>query len=201
MKKILLTLIAVMIGAMSMHAQDDVYGKQQQLNEQKAQVELKQKLNRQEQKRLQQQIDSIQHEQALQAMRDSMFTLEVNRVVFKYGQRAYVTPSTNFVAVKKNKATVQLSFNIPVAGPNGMGGVTVEGTIGKYKMETDKKGSTTLSFYVQGIAISAQVYIRMWKDNNEASITVSPNFNSNRITLEGNILPSDQSFVVQGRTI
>ena len=84
MKKILLTLIAVMIGAMSMHAQDDVYGKQQQLNEQKAQVELKQKLNRQEQKRLQQQIDSIQHEQALQAMRDSMFTLEANRVVFKY---------------------------------------------------------------------------------------------------------------------
>ena len=62
MKKILLTLITVMIGAMSMHAQDDVYGKQQQLNEQKAQVELKQKLNRQEQKRLQQQIDSIQHE-------------------------------------------------------------------------------------------------------------------------------------------
>ena len=121
MKKILLTLIAVMIGAISMHAQDDVYGKQQQLNEQKAQVELKQKLNRQEQKRLQQQIDSIQHEQALQAMRDSMFTLEANRVVFKYGQRAYVTPSTNFVAVKKNKATVQLSFNIPVAGPNGMG--------------------------------------------------------------------------------
>ena len=141
MKKILLTLIAVMIGAMNMHAQDDVYGKQQQLNEQKAQVELKQKLNRQEQKRLQQQIDSIQHEQALQAMRDSMFTLEANRVVFKYGQRAYVTPSTNFVAVKKNKATVQLSFNIPVAGPNGMGGVTVEGTIGKYKMETDKSGS------------------------------------------------------------
>ena len=59
MKKILLTLIAVMIGAMSMHAQDDVYGKQQQLNEQKAQVELKQKLNRQEQKRLQQQIDRV----------------------------------------------------------------------------------------------------------------------------------------------
>ena len=50
MKKILLTLIAVMIGAMSMHAQDDVYGKQQQLNEQKAQVELKQKLNRQDRK-------------------------------------------------------------------------------------------------------------------------------------------------------
>ena len=53
MKKILLTLIAVMIGTMSMHAQDDVYGKQKQLNEQKAQVELQQKLNRQEQKRLQ----------------------------------------------------------------------------------------------------------------------------------------------------
>ena len=206
MKKTFMALAAALVMATGAWAQDDVYAsRHDELNAQKAQVEQKQeeqrKLNKLEQKRLQEQIDSIQYEQAMQAMRDSLFTLEANRVVFKYGQRAYVTSHTNFVAVNKDKATIQVSFNIPVAGPNGMGGVTVEGSIGKYKMDTDKKGNTTLSFYVQGIAESAQVFISMWKGSNEATLTVSPNFNSNRITLEGIILPSDQSFVVQGRTI
>ena len=167
----------------------------------KPQLEQQNKLSTQEQKRLQQQIDSIQYEQAVQAMRDSTFTLEANRVVFKYGQRAYVNSHTNFVAVNKGKATVQLAFNIPAAGPNGMGGVTVEGSVGKYELAFDKKGNPSLSFYVQGIAISAQVYISMWKGSSEASVTVSPNFNSNRITLEGALLPTDQSFVIQGRTL
>ena len=201
MRKILSTLLIAAISAMSLNAQDDVYGKQQQLETQKQKLEQKQKLTKEEQKRIQHQIDSIQYEQALQAIRDSTFTLEANRVVFKYGQRAYVNSHTNFVAVNKGKATVQLAFNIPAAGPNGMGGVTVEGSVGKYELEFDKKGNPSLTFFVQGLAISAQVYISMWKDSNEASITVSPNFNSNRITLEGVLLPTEQSFTIQGRTL
>ena len=200
MRKILSTFFIAFMSAVSLNAQDNVNGKEQ-FNVQKQQLEQQQKLTREEQKRLQQQIDSIQYEQAVQAMRDSTFTLEANRVVFKYGQRAYVNSHTNFVAVNKGKATVQLAFNIPVAGPNGMGGVTVEGSVGKYELVFDKKGNPTLSFFVQGIAISAQVYINMWKGASEASVTVSPNFNSNRITLEGVLLPTDQSFVIQGSTL
>ena len=67
--------------------------------------------------------------------------------------------------------------------------------------KTDRKGNPILSFYVQGIAISAQVYITLWQGSNSASVTINPNFNSNRITLEGTLLPSCLSNVVKGRAI
>ena len=202
MRKIIFTMIVVLLSTLSMSAQDDVYmSPQRDSVEQETQVESQRKLTRKEQKRLQEQIDSIQYEQAMQAIRDTLFTLEANRVVFKYGQRAYVTSFTNFVAVNKEKATIQVAFNIPVARPNGMGGVTVEGTLNRYELKTDRKGNPILSFYVQGIAISAQVYITLWQGSNSASVTINPNFNSNRITLEGTLLPSCLSNVVKGRAI
>lgn len=185
MKKIL-TLIIIMLVAfhMGMGAQEN-----------------ERKLSREEQKVLQTKIDSIQYVEALAAVKDTAFTLEANQVVFKYGQRAYVTSRTNFVKVENGKATVQVSFNIPVAGPNGMGGVTVEGMITRYVMKTDKKGTTYLTLDVTGAAISAQLNITMFKGRNQASVTIMPNFNSRRLTLEGIILPADKSFVVQGNTL
>ena len=77
----------------------------------------------------------------------------------------------------------------------------MEGTLNRYELKTDRKGNPILSFYVQGIAISAQVYITMWQGSNSASVTINPNFNSNRITLEGTLLPSCLSNVVKGRAI
>ena len=202
MKRLIVTMAMAVMAAMSMSAQDDVYSThttEQQPSLTTAQQE--RKLSKQERKRLQEQIDSVQYEQAMQAIRDTTFTLEADRVVFKYGQRAYVSSTTNFVALDKGRATVQVAFNIPVAGPNGMGGVTVEGTTSRYTVEADKKGNTYVSFYVQGVAISAQVTVFMFKNSNEASVTINPNFNSNNITLEGKLLPTAQSFVVRGRTI
>ena len=111
MRKIIFTMIAVLLSTLSMSAQDDVYmSPQRDSVGQETQVESQRKLTRKEQKRLQEQIDSIQYEQAMQAIRDTLFTLEANRVVFKYGQRAYVTSFTNFVAVNKEKATIQVAF-------------------------------------------------------------------------------------------
>lgn len=202
MKKIILTLAAAMLVVMGMSAQDDVYDTQTTKQPQTlTPTQVERKLTKQERKRLQEQIDSVQYEQAMQAIRDTAFTLEASRVVFKYGQRAYVNTHTNFISVNKDKAVVQVAFNIPVAGPNGMGGITLEGTPSRYEIKTDKKGNPYISFFVQGIAISSQVFINMCKGSNEATVTISPNFHSNRITLEGVVLPTDQSFVIQGRTI
>lgn len=54
---------------------------------------------------------------------------------------------------------------------------------------------------VQGVAISANVTIRMVKGTNKCTATVSPNFNSNRISFTGYLYPSDQSNVFKGRAI
>lgn len=159
------------------------------------------KLSRAERKALQQQIDSIQYEQAIVAMRDTAFTLEASYVVFKHGYRAFVHSHTNFVRVEKNKAIVQVAFNVPVAGPNGIGGVTVEGLVSDYRLKYDKRGCAYLTFYVQGVGISAHLSISLPKGTNNASLTVMPNFNSRRLTFEGVVLPTEESFVVKGRSL
>ena len=127
--------------------------------------------------------------------------LEAERVEFKRGQFVYVTPSTNFVSMKGDRATIQLAFNTAAAGPNGIGGITVDGSASNIEMKTDKKGNVTFSMMVQGVAVSANVTIRMVKGTNKCTATVSPNFNSNRISFTGYLYPSDQSNVFKGRAI
>ena len=87
------------------------------------------KLSREEKKALQEQLDSLFAVEAIQAINEKAFTLEADQVVFKYGNMAYVNSNTNFVSVKGDKAVVQVAFNIPVSGPNGIGGVTVDGSV------------------------------------------------------------------------
>lgn len=158
-------------------------------------------LTKEEKKALQEKIDSIQHAEAVEAINAKKFTLEADQVVFKYGQTAYVTSNTNFVSVDGEDAVVQVAFNIPVAGPNGLGGVTVDGKVSSYEMRTDKRGTLYLSMNVMGTGISARLDISMPKGTNNATVTITPNFNSNRLTLNGVILPAFKSSVFKGRSI
>ena len=145
-------------------------------------------------------LDAIYHNNALISLQDSTFVLEADRVIFKRGRSVYVNPTSNFISLNKNFGVVQTSFNIPASGPNGMGGVTVEGQISNIKITKDKKGTTYYSMNIMGAGISALVNITLYAGSNKASATISPNFNSNRITLEGNLIPYSQSNIIKGRS-
>jgi hypothetical protein len=69
------------------------------------------------------------------------------------------------------------------------------------KMMTDKHGRITYSFNVMGVGINAQVEIYMVPGSNSASATIYPNFNSNTVWLEGNIVPYENSNVIQGSSL
>mgnify|MGYP001157665413 CR=1 FL=1 len=114
-------------------------------------------------------------ETAKKAIFDKDFVLEADRVEFKRGNFKYVTPSTNFVSLIDGKATVQLSFDGAFSGPNGIGGITVEGTPSNVEVETDKKGNVNFKMMVQGIGISASITIRMIEGSSKCTATVSPN--------------------------
>ncbi|CDC01510.1 uncharacterized protein BN659_01680 [Bacteroides sp. CAG:443] len=160
-----------------------------------------QNLSREEKKALQEQLDSLLAVEAVQAINEKAFTLEADRVVFKYGNMAYVNSNTNFVSVKGDNAVVQVAFNIPISGPNGIGGVTVDGSVSDYEVKTDKKGNISISMNVMGTGISARVFISLPKGTNHATVEINPNFNSNRMTLEGVILPIEKSNVFKGRSL
>lgn len=96
-----------------------------------------------------------------------------------------------------DKTVVQVApFN--GGGPNGVGGITVEGRASDIKLKTDKRGNTYFTMNVLGNGISAMVTISMAKGSNRASVTVNPNFNSNRITLNGILIPAEESRVFKG---
>ena len=137
---------------------------------------------------------------AVQAINNRKFVLEADRITYKRGRSAIVTTNTNFVLLHGEKASVQVAFNGPYAGPNGIGGITVDGRVGEVKTATDKKGNVTCSFSVMGVGISAQVSIRLTHDTNNASVTINPNFNSNRLSLDGKVIPLSESSVYKGRS-
>ena len=183
MKRVLLLLAVLLFSAGTMMAQQD---KAAEKAAKKAEKEAKKAAEAAEQMAL--------FEQGVQALKEKDFVLEAERVEFKRGQFVYVTPSTNFVSMKGDRATIQLAFNGPVSGPN-------DGSASNIEMKTDKKGNVTFSMMVQGVAVSANVTIRMVKGTNKCTATVSPNFNSNRISFSGYLYPSDQSNVFKGRAI
>ena len=192
MKKIVLLLAVLLFGAGSMMAQQD---KSAEKAAKQAEKEAK-KAEKAAKKAAEEAEANALFEQAVQALKNKDFVLEADRIEFKRGSFVYVTPNTNFVSVKGEKATIQLAFNTPAAGPNGIGGITVD-----VQMKTDKKGNVMYEMNVQGVAVSARVTFRMAKGTNKCTATVSPNFNSNRISFTGNLYPSSESNVFKGRSI
>ena len=145
--------------------------------------------------------DSIAGVQAAAAVQNRDFVLEADQVTFKNGYTVFVDSNTTFISVKGNRAVVQISPSNFAAGPNGVGGVTVDGTISGMQKMVDKKGNTTLSFNVNGIGINAQIEIYMSPGTNSASATIYPNFNSNTVWIDGNIVPYENSGVFEGMSL
>jgi len=145
--------------------------------------------------------DSLAYIQGKAALKNQDFVLEATSVTFKNGTTAFVNSSTNFISLKGNKAVVQVSPSSFASGPNGVGGVTVEGNVTDLQIRTDKKGRTTLSMNVMGIGINAQVEVYMYPGTNRANATVYPNFNSNTVWLQGTIVPYENSNVFEGNSL
>ena len=145
--------------------------------------------------------DSLAYVQGRAALGTRDFVLEAESVTFKNGATAFVNSTTNFISLKGNKAVVQISPSSFASGPNGVGGVTVEGNVTDLQVRTDGKGRTTLSMNVMGIGINAQVEVYMYPGTNRASATVYPNFNSNTVWIQGDIVPYENSNVFEGNSL
>jgi hypothetical protein len=145
--------------------------------------------------------DSLAGIQAVAAVKNQDFVLEAQTVSFKNGASVFVSSNTNFISVKGNRAVVQISPSNFAAGPNGVGGVTVDGMISGQEYKIGKRGYATYSFNVMGVGINAQVEIYLTPGTNQASATIYPNFNSNTVWLQGNIVPYENSNVIEGMSL
>ncbi len=206
MKKVLLTLTVIVAGlsvtALDINAQNPSTMNRRQQAMQKWHQEMDEFNARSAERReINKLTDSIAGVQAAAAVKNCDFVLEADQVTFKNGNTVFVNSSTTFISVKGNRAVVQISPSNYAAGPNGVGGVTVDGNITGMQRMVGKKGETTISFNVTGIGINAQVEVYMTPGTNQASATIYPNFNSNTIWIEGTIVPYENSDVFEGMSL
>ena len=155
---------------------------------------------RQARKLMEKARDSLNFVRAVEAIEKLDFVLEADKLHFKHGTMVFVNSTTNFISVNDEEAVVQVAPFYGGGGPNGVGGITLEGRASNIVLKTDKKGNVTLTMNVSGTGLSATISISMPKGNNRASVTVDPNFHSNRVTLEGILIPSSQSTIFKGRS-
>ena len=206
MKKVLMTL-SVIVAALSLtvpdiNAQSNSGTSKRQQELDKWHQEMQEFRARSEQRReINELTDSIAGVQAAIAVQNRDFVLEADQVTFKNGNTVFVNSTTTFISVKGNRAVVQISPSNFAAGPNGVGGVTVDGSISGMQRMVDKKGRTTISFNVMGLGINAQIEIYMVPGTNRASATIYPNFNSNTVWVEGDIVPYSSSNVFEGASL
>ena len=144
--------------------------------------------------------DSVTFQKALNALTSGNWVLEADNVVFRNGMMRYVSANTNYVAIKNGEGTVQTAFNNFVYSPNGLGGVTVQGQVSDQKISRDKDGNVFMNFSIFGGSISATLNLTLTVGTNEASVYISPNFNGNTLTMNGNLVPYDEATIFEGTT-
>ena len=154
-----------------------------------------------ENRKLTELADSLAGVQAFAAVKNQDFVLQAQTVQFRNGASIFVDSSTNFIYVKGNRAVVQISPSNYSSGPNGVGGVTVSGMLTGQEYRVGKHGYATYSFNVMGVGINAQIEINLTPGTNQASATIYPNFNSNTVWIQGNIVPYNNSDIIEGNSL
>lgn len=208
--KRLLTTIMVIVAGLSVIAPDisaQNSGNAQASNKRRQNVESwKQDMQKfsakiKQEHKLNELADSLASIQAIAAMRNQDFVLQIDNVTFNNGNTVYVNSNINFLSVKGDRAVVQISPSNFAPGPNGLGGVTVDGIISGYQIMTDKKGRVNLTYNVSGIGLNAQIEVYIVPGSSSAQATVYPNFNSNTLWISGTVVPYENADVMEGSSL
>lgn len=128
------------------------------------------------------------------------FVLEANTLRDKRGNSAIVSSDLNFVAADSTTGVIQIGQNAYV-GRNGVGGITVEGSISDYSFTMhEKSGSYNISYYLRTPAGTYDVRIVAYPDS-RAEATVSSATWGGRIVYSGYFVPPGISRVYKGMAL
>ena len=135
--------------------------------------------------------DSLAYEKAGRALAKGYFVILADRLLL--GSQVYVAAqinsNSNFVLVQGEKGIVQLAFNNGRMGANGLGGMTLEGTVGNVKFDMDKKENLTYNYSLVGRDVNAHVSITVYAGTGRAMAIVTPTFGRDQITIYGKLVP------------
>ncbi len=185
-----LILAALYFGiSFNLSGQEEVYTKKEQKQIQKQE--------RQAAKEAENELLRIKTESMLQLHR---FVLEADYLSDKSGKRAAVNSTINFIRVDSLKLVMQLGSNYGV-GYNGVGGITIEGSVTKYdlKIIEGKKGkSYNLMLMVMSSTGNYDITLLI-NDIGSTDATIRNN-TSGMLRYYGRLVPIEASKVYKGST-
>lgn len=166
---------------------------QEQIKSQKKAVR---KAQREQRQKVRQEKAEAAFQVAVQALKDKDWAMQASTVFTNNGTAIPVSDNTNFILFKNNTVYLQLAFS-NMGGPNGLGGITLQGFPSNVQFNTDKNGNITYSFVVMGSVLNAQVVIYMNNGSNYANASVYSLMSTSSLTFTGAILPSGQANIFQ----
>lgn len=130
-------------------------------------------------------------------LHDKSFVLEADFLENRYGVKIPVTSILNFIRVNRSNAVLQTGTSSGF-GTNGVGGVTAEGNIGKYKVGRDVKNlSHTLQFSVITNIGPYDVFMTI-NANNDVRATIT-GLTPGKLIYDGHLATIDNSRVFKGQ--
>lgn len=155
------------------------------------------KAERAEHKRQESQQLEANRERLLSLIDEKQFVLEAH-TIYDSRQNSYpVSPNTNFVAMNGKNATIQIAFPGAI-GRNGLGGITIDGTISGYEVRS-KKNKSPITIYAQvssatlgNSTLTMQVY-----GNGAARANIRGAFGA-EVAFSGNLASLDNTTVYKG---
>lgn len=184
MKKILLTMVAILLIFPAISQGQELSKKEQR----KLQKELKKEQQAEEAAKKAALVDlMVEYRQ---------FVLEADQLRDKRGNTVNVPSMINFIALDSIHGVIQIGSNQYV-GMNGVGGITVEGPISNYKStRNEKSGVYNISYMLRSTTGSYDVRLSI-SPNGRADASVSSNW-PGRVNYIGYIVPPATSRVYKG---
>lgn len=144
--------------------------------------------------------DSISNANLKMMVASKAFVLEANTLYARSGQSFILNSTTSFVGFDGKNSTIQLAFD-QLVGWNGVGGVTLDGTIAKFEIIDNKKGfGFTINVTVrQKVGGAVTMIFRVSSDGN-ARVDMSGTFGE-KLTYQGRIVSLAETSVYKGTSL
>lgn len=117
-------------------------------------------------------LENVAYMQAVAAIQDTLLVLEADQAFDSKGAMVNVESTLNFVKIEKDRCVFQLAFPFLI-GPNGVGGITLDGSLTNYEVKVDKKGRTHLSASSFGNSLNADIRMTLVEGSSRVEATVS----------------------------
>ncbi|MCG8474922.1 MAG: DUF4251 domain-containing protein [Cytophagales bacterium] len=127
---------------------------------------------------------------------DSMnFILQAHTFVTRYGNTIPVNSTVNFFATDGENATIQLALSDFIMGANGVGGITIDGMVSKYKAIKQKHATTLL---IDVFTALGTYHVTVYANYGGISTLRVVTMRGQRFELQGTLLPLEENFAFKG---